>query len=209
MSDLHCRYNYETYNDCFQEGCMGLLAAIRNYNSEIGEFSTYAYIMIKCFILNYYSDSLPIKPTQKIRVMSHKFRINQNTLTSEELKKLLSCQEVDIEQLNICCNVQSLNQINNNEIFVPDLSADEEYKYIDTVISIMKTLNRIISEIPQTKHRTKKVNHKKLYKEYVYDCILNGEAKSISAYAKEYDVSKQRMQIIIRDFKEKFKEYFY
>lgn len=207
MAEIHCRYKYDTYNDCFQEGCMGLLAAIRNYDRTIGEFSTYAYKTIKCCILSYYCSSMLIKPTQKVKIISHKFRANQDKLTFEEMKDFLSCQEEDIQQLDACCNVQSLDF--NDKLFIPDLSVDEEYKYTDTVISVIKTLNKIISEIPQKTKHTKRINYKKLYKEYIYDCIFNGKAKPMEVYAKKYNVSKQRIQVVIRDFKKKFKEYYY
>lgn len=44
---------YLTYDDLFQEGSIGLLKAIRTFNSDKGAFSTYAIICIKNEIRNY------------------------------------------------------------------------------------------------------------------------------------------------------------
>ncbi|WP_028562278.1 sigma-70 family RNA polymerase sigma factor [Paenibacillus pinihumi] len=41
------------YDDMFQQGCIGLLKAIRNYDSGIAKFSTYASRLIRCEISDY------------------------------------------------------------------------------------------------------------------------------------------------------------
>lgn len=54
---LHLNSNYYLYEDCYQEGCLGLTYAAIRYNPDLGyEFSTYAGNMIRCYIIKFIRD---------------------------------------------------------------------------------------------------------------------------------------------------------
>ena len=63
----------ESVDDLFQVGCIGLIKAIDNFNSELGvRFSTYAVPMIIGEIRRYLRDNNPIRVSRSLRDLAYK-----------------------------------------------------------------------------------------------------------------------------------------
>ena len=63
----------ESVDDLFQVGCIGLIKAIDNFNTELGErFSTYAVPMIIGEIRRYLRDNNPIRVSRSLRDLAYK-----------------------------------------------------------------------------------------------------------------------------------------
>ena len=63
----------ESVDDLFQVGCIGLIKAIDNFNTELGvRFSTYAVPMINGEIRRYLRDNNPIRVSRSLRDLAYK-----------------------------------------------------------------------------------------------------------------------------------------
>ena len=63
----------ESVDDLFQVGCIGLIKAIDNFNTELGvRFSTYAVPMIIGEIRRYLRDNNPIRVSRSLRYLAYK-----------------------------------------------------------------------------------------------------------------------------------------
>ena len=63
----------ESVDDLFQVGCIGLIKAIDNFNTELGvRFSTYAVPMIIGAIRRYLRDNNPIRVSRSLRDLAYK-----------------------------------------------------------------------------------------------------------------------------------------
>ena len=63
----------ESVDDLFQVGCIGLIKAIDNFNTELGvRFSTYAVPMIIGEIRRYLRDNNPIRVSRSLRDLAYK-----------------------------------------------------------------------------------------------------------------------------------------
>jgi len=71
----------ESVDDLFQVGCIGLIKAIDNFNTELGvRFSTYAVPMIIGEIRRYLRDNNPIRVSRSMRDMAYKALRARDTL---------------------------------------------------------------------------------------------------------------------------------
>lgn len=95
----------ENVDDLFQVGCIGLIKAIDNFNTELDvQFSTYAVPMIIGEIRRYLRDNNSVRVSRSLRDIAYKAlcvreRIINKTNrepTIEELAKELDCEKEDV-----------------------------------------------------------------------------------------------------------------
>lgn len=95
----------ESPDDLFQVGCIGLMKAIDNFNTELGvRFSTYAVPMIIGEIRRYLRDNNPIRVSRSLRDTAYKALQARDRLVAEmnrepsvgEIAKALDVPEEDV-----------------------------------------------------------------------------------------------------------------
>ena len=75
---------HENMDDLFQVGCVGLIKAIDNFNTEIDvEFSTYAVPMIIGEIRRYLRDNNPIRVSRSVRDLAYRALAAKEKLSAE------------------------------------------------------------------------------------------------------------------------------
>ncbi|SKA79642.1 RNA polymerase sporulation-specific sigma factor [Caloramator quimbayensis] len=114
------------YEDLFQIGCIGLVKAIRNFNSDFNvKFSTYAVPMIMGEIKRFIRDDGIIKVSRNMKETAKKVKIAKEKLvkeygrevTIEEISKELSITSEDI--------VLSLESLNAPEYLYDTIHQDD------------------------------------------------------------------------------------
>ena len=95
----------ESVDDLFQVGCIGLIKAIDNFNTELGvRFSTYAVPMIIGEIRHYLRDNNPIRVSRSLRDLAYKalrsrdalvYRLNREP-DIREIAEEMDAQEEDV-----------------------------------------------------------------------------------------------------------------
>lgn len=95
----------DNMDDLFQIGCVGLMKAIDNFDTELGVmFSTYAVPLILGEIRRYLRDNSNIRISRSIKDLSYKiyklkeeyFMMHGKELTNEQVAKELDVDEIDI-----------------------------------------------------------------------------------------------------------------
>lgn len=78
----------ENVDDLFQIGCVGLIKAIDNFNSELGvKFSTYAVPMIVGEIRRFLRDNSSIRVSRSLKDTAYKAIYAKETMTKNNLKE--------------------------------------------------------------------------------------------------------------------------
>lgn len=91
----------EDINDLFQIGCVGLIKAVDNFNSELGLcFSTYAVPMIAGELRRHLRDSTPVRISRSLRDLAYKiFQLkdaNGELPSLDEMSRLLETDKENI-----------------------------------------------------------------------------------------------------------------
>jgi RNA polymerase sporulation-specific sigma factor len=104
--------SYE-YEDLFQIGCIGLIKAIRNFNSNFNvKFSTYAVPMIMGEIKRFIRDDGIIKVSRNLKETAKKVRIVKERLTKEYGRDVTIqeiAQEMCITSEDVVMSLESLH----------------------------------------------------------------------------------------------------
>lgn len=87
----------ENVDDLFQIGCVGLIKAIDNFNSELGvKFSTYAVPMIVGEIRRFLRDNNAIRVSRSLKDTAYKAIYAKETMTKNNLKEP-TIEEIAVE----------------------------------------------------------------------------------------------------------------
>ncbi|MBQ5317684.1 MAG: RNA polymerase sporulation sigma factor SigG [Oscillospiraceae bacterium] len=95
----------ENADDLFQVGCIGLIKAIDNFNTEMDvRFSTYAVPMICGEVRRYMRDNNPIRVSRSLRDIAYKamqakeqlINKNQREPTMKEISELINVKQSDV-----------------------------------------------------------------------------------------------------------------
>ena len=131
---------HENMDDLFQVGCIGLIKAVDNFNTELDvKFSTYAVPMIIGEVRRYLRDNNSIRVTRSVRDLAYKALQTKEKLTlklgsepsaaqvaqalGEDEKKVASALEAISEPLSIYDPVFSDG---DDSLFVMDQLSDKE-----------------------------------------------------------------------------------
>ena len=151
----------ENMDDLFQVGCIGLIKAIDNFNTELDvRFSTYAVPMIIGEIRRYLRDNSSIRVSRSVRDLAYKA-----LQLKEELTKSLSCepsiemiaQKLGHDKREVVCAMEAISEPislfepvyndSGDSIFIMDqirdTSCDEELWVEDIALKeAIKNLNQ-------------------------------------------------------------------
>ena len=192
------------YDDCFQEGTIGLIKAATNYDPEIGAFSTYAVRNIHGFIARYYRDKREFirLPRELIRVKTDIITLNADGYDGEEIAKMLGLKVEDVTTVINYTNLQSLDA---------DVSEDidkSNYDFVgecdDYSDMLEEELLKMVEEILQDEQE----HIKELYREVIYSRLWD-EPATQQYLANKYGISQPQVGRIIHKFDKKLKEKYY
>lgn len=157
-SIIHKYYsNYPNKNDLFQQGCLGLIKASKNYNSNYdNKFSSYAYKYILGEISNYIREDKSVKishdiqklyyKVEKVRIMLYQKYMREPTII--ELANFLELPVDKVNEiLNIPTNVESLDEpvsFKESELNLYDIIPDGN-KNIDDILALRSELDNLSS----------------------------------------------------------------
>ena len=184
----------DEYDDIFQEGCVGLILAARNFKEELGyKFSTYAIQMITGTMKKYKREKS--NKFGGIRV-GRKVMDDLNTL-SKTMKKLgvdevtaevilqsgLSQEDVERASITLLSKDQMISG-NTEEISFEDMLTDNKSDYEELISSevadlIIETVKGKLSGIDVD-----------LFEEIVYTSLIGGEKVKQPELAVRYGVSQ-------------------
>lgn len=101
------------YEDLFQIGCIGLIKAIKNFNSEFNvKFSTYAVPMIMGEIKRFVRDDGMIKVSRNMKETAKKVKIAKEKLSKEYGREVTIeeiSKELSITSEDVILSLESLN----------------------------------------------------------------------------------------------------
>ncbi len=155
------RYANQKYNmdDLFQVGCIGLMKAIDNFDTNYGVmFSTYAVPLILGEVKRYVRDNTSIRVSRSTRDLAYKIikykdeyvTLNGSTPSSEQIAKALDVEEYEISNaLDSLKDPMSIFEPIYNDggdtIYLLDQIADKKEKSQDKdmLISLRKALSQI------------------------------------------------------------------
>ena len=95
----------EQADDLFQVGCIGLIKAIDNFNTDLDvKFSTYAVPMIMGEIRRFIRDNNPIRISRSLRDIAYKalqakeqyINLHQKEPTIKEIADMIDCRQADV-----------------------------------------------------------------------------------------------------------------
>ncbi len=198
QNSFHLRPNNQDYDDCFQEGCMGLIEAANRFDPNLGySFSTYSYSMIWGHVSSYLRQNKGvIRFPRKVLDLRYKIFKYQTDNPYNTIDDLLRDLNITINDYNDCtCDVLYLEDTvkgikDDGDIItigdtIPDpeddvylmLELDEIYTDIDTILDNIK--------YPRSKHH----DLKSLFVEYIYDLIYE-EKRAWNYYCTKYGISQ-------------------
>ncbi|MGN1324255.1 MAG: sigma-70 family RNA polymerase sigma factor [Bacilli bacterium] len=105
--------NYTDIEDLYQVGCIGLLTAYNNYNSNFNtKFSSYAYLYILGEVNKYIKENRSIKVSKEYYTLYKKIVIAKETLAQKLMYEPSICElalylEIDEKLINDCLQVVS------------------------------------------------------------------------------------------------------
>ena len=149
---------HESMDDLFQVGCVGLIKAVDNFNTDLDvKFSTYAVPMITGEIKRYLRDNNPLRISRSIKDIAYKtlklkeqlMDINGNYPTNAEIADILGVSEYDIisalESLKDPISMyEPIYNDGGDTIYLFDQIAAKTDDYeLDTKISLDKALNSL------------------------------------------------------------------
>lgn len=152
----------ENLDDLFQVGCIGLIKAIDNFNTELDvKFSTYAVPMIIGEIRRYLRDNNAIRVSRSVRDLAYKA-----LQVKEELTKELSC-EPTIEMIasklgerkeDIVCAIEAITE--PVSLYEPVYNDSGDSVYIMDQISDLTSSDEIWIEDIALKEAIKNLNER-------------------------------------------------
>ncbi len=130
--------DYNAYEDCFQEGCLGLMRAARLYDpSREAKFNTFASFEIQCSIRDYLwkNQSIKLPDEQRSAINKYKTRIRQMEVAGEDI----TSEEAD-SIAKECGMVKSVHNIVDNPTvsLQSTYSNDEESSDLESTIADSK-----------------------------------------------------------------------
>lgn len=124
------------YDDYFQEGTIGLCAAVEGYNPELGTFSTYAITWIKQAIFRFHYDKGRV-----IRVPYEPRRLYKTIRKAEDNYIMQYGHEPSIKELSIYLGVSTDDILQARRAMSDPISVDSPIKDLDgDFISISDTI---------------------------------------------------------------------
>ena len=194
----------ETWDDTFQEGCIGLCHAIEKYDPESGyKFSTYAFVVIRGYMLRYLRDNNLIKTSRD--VVSRRNRVHyyrDKGMSDEEIMRKMKITPFELVEVDNITDVSSLDYCPPDvDSTISDIIPDTS-EYVEDYYGLV---NHIIS----LAERVAPIKHKTLCLESLYSRIYEDTPITQEELARKYGYSQPQVSRILRVFYEKLKEAYY
>lgn len=137
IRQLHCPM--EIYDDCYQEGCIGLFVATQRYDESVGKFSTYAVPMIKGHIMHYMREENELlKIPRRVRVNRNNiWRLRREGLSDTEIIQKLGITEADFADAESILEIASLDFSVTEDLEYQDFVADTS-EYVEDEIALQE-----------------------------------------------------------------------
>jgi RNA polymerase sporulation-specific sigma factor len=146
------------YEDLFQNGCIGLIKAVDNFDESKGfAFSTYAVPVIMGEIKRIFRDNGAIKVSRALKEKAIKAQALRDKFVKRELREptvseladLLNCTvEETAEILNVISPMLSLNSYGDDGEDTIDIPVDESEQLFDRL-----SINQLVSHLNQNERQ--------------------------------------------------------
>ncbi len=104
----------EDPDDLFQVGCIGLIKAIDNFNTELDvRFSTYAVPMISGELRRYLRDNTPVRVSRSLRDLAYRAMQAREQLTARLQREpdiLEIAKEIDVPKAEVVTALESISE---------------------------------------------------------------------------------------------------
>lgn len=202
----------KSYDDYFQEGCIGLCQAALRFDPDLGyKFSTYALLMIIGTIKRYRRDNTSLihyprkfkdLKSKLFSYMSSKGYTEISEMTDEDFRNLE--QDLDISRYEYydIWNSSVMNSLDNKingkdgsvTEFYETLSDSRDYMdEIDTQSLFEESMNSVLRRINDT--------YKDIFEEWIY-AKINGDDLKQKYLADKYKISQPQIARIIKRCKD-------
>lgn len=195
------------YEDCFQEGCYGLVKAAIGFDESLGyKFSTYAVPQIIGYVKRYLRDKKPmIKYSRSMMDLYTKIAVlkSQGKDDDEIIKELNIGSSMYFDILNIP-NCASLDEVLGDE--------DSSFTLLDAVgvDFTSTTIGEAFAEYMLEAALEKVVinlsdKYKAIYEEYIY-CLYYGEKLNQEYLADKYGIIQAQVSRIIKKLNKVYRQ---
>lgn len=192
----------EEYEDCYQEGCVGLTLAAIRFKEELGyQFSTYAVPLIIGTIKRYLRDTRPlVKYSRKMIELYTKIQqLKFEGLDDDQILKHLNLGSTMYFDILNMYNTTSLDyELDEDSSLTvadtlgvydeePNLDEGEFEKSLESVVKNMSGIYRAI------------------YEEYIYSLYCGEEKLTQNYFAKKYGISQAQVSRILKKLNKLYK----
>ena len=192
----------EEYEDCYQEGCVGLTLAAIRFKEGLGyKFSTYAVPIIVGTIKMYLRNTRPlVKYSRNMIDLSVKIRqLKSEGMEDDQILRHLNLgSSMYFDILNMY-NPVSLDceLYEDSSLTVSDIlgSQDDELSWDE--IQFEKTLESVVKNLSDI--------YRAIYEEYIYSLYCGGEKLTQSYFAKKYGISQAQVSRILKKLNKLYK----
>lgn len=193
----------EWYDDCFQEGCMGLCLAAERFDESKGlQFATYAssYIMgyIQTFLRN---NSLLKVPRPLIDLNAKILKLQEENLSPKEIQERLG---IDHKKYSEAISIYSVVSLDTT------IDEDEHLTLADTIgeepEGSVEDLEEIVLSIVNELLKNKSQKIRDVCEEWIYSKMWLGEEPTQAYLGKKYGLSQSYVSRIRTKFDKELKE---
>ena len=204
----HCLRNLihipsDQYEDCFQEGCIGLCKAAERFDESTGNrFSTYAIPWITGYIRMYLRNNHPIKIPRPILDLNYKIeRLREDGLDDNEIASKLNLSVLEFREASGIFDIQSFDQ---------PLDDDCEGFTLKQFVGIEPESNEVLLEeaiFQIVKEITSKASERDrgIYEDHLYSRMY-GEPMTQMELSGKYGLSQMQVGRVIRRYDRLLKE---
>ena len=189
-------YFPENREDLFQVGCIGLIKAYKNYDSNFNvKFTSYAYTYIWGEIKKYVREDKSFKVSREISGINHKINqaiglLSQKLMREPTIEEISSYLEIPVslvaEAINSLNPVQSLDEVTTSDDtfslyeMIPDQARD-----VDSSIMLAESLERLSA------------NERKIIElRYFHDRTQTEIAEEL--HTNQTQISRQEQKILVK-----------
>lgn len=195
---------YYSYEDIVQEGMIGLIKAVDNFNPDLGfTFSTYASPMIKGYMMRFIREN-----QNKLKYSRHDIDAYAKVIRTGKLVSELSpedLEELEIKPNQLAAVISMMGETSLDDTFYTN-NEDNELSLIDMIPSNSAELSDEYYEVQMEMIKDKVLErfgddfHRDLIDEWYYSQLIDTPAKQMYL-ARKYKISQPQVGRIIRRFK--------